>query len=128
MQKKAIRIIIGSSTDSCRDLCKNVKMLLLHSQYILSILLFVVDNKSMYNLNSDIHNINTWQKLNFHQPSTNLSLYQEGVYSFGIKVFNNLPQSLEKLADNSKQVKTALKHYLHTHSYSIDEYFNVNSK
>jgi tetratricopeptide (TPR) repeat protein len=29
--------------------------------------IIVVDNKSMYNLNSDIHNINTRQKLNFHQ-------------------------------------------------------------
>jgi hypothetical protein len=49
----------------------------------------------MYKLNSDIHNINTRQKLNFHQHSSNLSLYQKGVYSFGIKVINNLPQNLK---------------------------------
>jgi hypothetical protein len=128
MQKRAIRIITGSrNRDSCRDLFKNLKILPFHSQYTLSFLLFAVGNKSTYNLNSDIHNINTRQKLNFHQHSSNLSLYQKGVHSFSMKVFNNLPQSLKKLTDNSKQFKTALKHYLHTHSfYSIDEYFNVN--
>jgi hypothetical protein len=82
----------------------------------------------MYNLNSDIYNINTRHKFNFPQYSTNLSLYQKGVYSFGIKVFNNLPQTLKKWTDNNKQFKIALKQYLHTHSfYSLDEYFNVDN-
>jgi hypothetical protein len=54
-----------------------LKILPLHSQYILSLLLFVIDNKNIYNSNSDIHNINTRQKLNFHQPSPNLSPYQK---------------------------------------------------
>jgi hypothetical protein len=65
----------------------------------------VVDNKSMYNLNSDIHNINTSQNstsTNIHQ----IYLYiKKGVHSFGIKVFNNLPQSLKILTGNSKQFK-----------------------
>jgi hypothetical protein len=77
----------------------------------------------MFNLNSDIHNINTRQKLSFHQHSSNLSPHQKGVHSFGIKVFDNLPRSLKKLTGNSKQFKTALKRSLLTHSfYSIDEY------
>jgi hypothetical protein len=63
----------------------------------------------MHNLNSDIYNIDTRQKFNFHQYSTNLSLYQKGVYSFGISVFNNLAQTLKKGIDNNKQFKIALK-------------------
>jgi hypothetical protein len=87
MQKKAIRTIIQSKNrDSSRDLLKKFKILPFHSQNILSILLFVVDNKSMYNLNSDINNINMRQQFNFHQHSANLSLYRKGVYSFGIKI------------------------------------------
>jgi hypothetical protein len=127
-KKRAIRIITGRrNRDSCRNLFKDLNILLFYSQYTFSLLLFVVNNKSMYKLNSDIHNINTRQKLNLHQHSLNLSLYQKGVYSFGIKVFNNHPQSLKKLTTNSKQFKIALKHYLYTHSfYSIDEYLNVN--
>jgi hypothetical protein len=63
MQKRAIRIIRESKNkDSFKDSFKNLKILPFHSQYILSHLLFVVDNKSMYNLNSDIHDISTRQK------------------------------------------------------------------
>jgi hypothetical protein len=97
MQKSGIVIITGCKTrDSCRDLFKNLKILPFHSQYILSLLLFVVNNKSMYNLNFDIHSINTRQKFNFHQHSPNVSLNEIRVHSFDIKVFNSLHQSLKK--------------------------------
>jgi hypothetical protein len=45
-QNNIVRIITGcTSRDSCRDLFKNLKILSLQSQYIPSLLLFVVDNK-----------------------------------------------------------------------------------
>jgi hypothetical protein len=71
--------------------------------------------------------MNTRQKYNFHLPSSNLSLYQKGVYFTGIKVYNNLPQSIKNLSNDTKEFKSALKNYLHAHSfYSVDEYLNVN--
>jgi hypothetical protein len=86
----------------------------------------VVNNKYEFRLNSDIHHLNTWQKYNFHQPPSNLSLYQKGVCSNDIKVFNNLLQSIINLSDNPKQIKSALKSYLYAHTfYCIVEYFNV---
>jgi hypothetical protein len=79
IQKKIIKIIAGCrSRGSCRDLFKNLKILPLPSQYILSILLFLVNNRDKFKLNSDVHNINTRQKYNFHHPSSNLSIYQKG--------------------------------------------------
>jgi hypothetical protein len=54
-----------------------LKLLPLQSQYILSLLLFVVDNKNKFKLNSDVYNMNTRQKCNFQVPSSNLSLYQK---------------------------------------------------
>jgi len=42
------------STDSCRGFFKKLKILHLHSQYILSFLLFVVNNKDQYKVNSEI--------------------------------------------------------------------------
>ena len=64
-----IRIITGCrNTDSCRDLFQNVKILPLQSQFILSLLIFVVNNKNKFKLNSDVHHINTRQKCNFQQP------------------------------------------------------------
>jgi hypothetical protein len=71
--------------------------------------------------------MNTSQKCNYHIPSSNLSLYQKRIYFAGIKAFNNLSQSIKNLSNDTKQSKSALKPYLHAHSfYSIDEYFNVN--
>jgi hypothetical protein len=97
MQKGEIRIITGSKDrDSCRDSIRNLKIVQFHLQYILSLLLFVVDNTSMHNLNSEIHNVNIRQQLKLHQHSGNLSLYQKEVSSFSIKVLNSLPQSLKK--------------------------------
>jgi hypothetical protein len=81
-------IITGyRSRDSCGHLLRNIKILPLQWQYILSLLLFVVNNKNKFQLNSDVYHINTRQKLTFHQPSYNLSLYQKGDCSSGIKSF-----------------------------------------
>jgi len=54
--------------------------------------------------------------------SSNLSLYQKGVYSNGTKVFNSLPQGIKNLSDNSAPFKSALKNHIQAHSfYFIDE-------
>jgi hypothetical protein len=71
--------------------------------------------------------MNTREKYNYHLPSSNLSLYQKGVYFTGIIVFNSLTQRIKNLSKETKQFKSALKNYLHAHSfYSIDEYINVD--
>jgi len=79
------------STDSCRDLFLNLKTVPLQSQYMLSLLLFVVNNKNKFPLNSNVYNASTRQKCNFCHPSSHLLLYQKGVCSTGIKVFDSLP-------------------------------------
>ena len=63
----------------------------LQSQYILSLLTFVVENKNLFYVNSEKDSFNTRQNFNLRQPQVNLTLYQKGVYYSGIKVFNNLP-------------------------------------
>jgi hypothetical protein len=46
LQKRTLRIIVGiRDRDSCREHFKKLKILLLKSQYILSLALFVVNNK-----------------------------------------------------------------------------------
>jgi len=54
-------------------------------------------------MKSDVYYINTRQKFNFLQTLSNLSLYKKGVYSFGRKLFNNLPRSVKSLFDDIKQ-------------------------
>jgi len=53
-------------------------------------------SKNNFELNSDIYNINGRPIYNFHQTSSNFSLYQKGVYLTGMTVFNSLPQSIKR--------------------------------
>jgi hypothetical protein len=79
LQKRTIRIIVWiRGRDSCREHFKKLKILPLQSQYILSLLLFVVDNGDYFKVNSEIHNISTRNKLNLHLPISNLSVVPEG--------------------------------------------------
>ena len=91
LQKRIIGIIVGiKGRDSCREHFKNLKLLPLQSQYIDSLLLFVMDNGDYFKVNSEIHNINTRNKSNLHLPISNLSICQKGTYYTGIRVFTLL--------------------------------------
>jgi hypothetical protein len=59
-KKRAIRIITGSrNKESCRNPMKQLAALPLKSQYIFSILLFVVKNRDKFATKYDSHNIPT---------------------------------------------------------------------
>jgi hypothetical protein len=62
-QKRVIRIIMGYGyKEFCRELFKELKILTLSSQYILSLLSFIVNNRHYFVSNSVYHNINIRQK------------------------------------------------------------------
>jgi hypothetical protein len=128
IQKKAIRIMEGCGNRvSCRNLFKKLQILPMASQYILSLLIFVVQNKNSYLTNNENHNLDTRQRNNLYLPQANLTIYQKGTYYSGIKIFNNLPLQIKKVADNQRKFKTALKNFLHTYSfYSPEEYLNLS--
>jgi hypothetical protein len=76
-----------------------------------------------FQTNSDIHNINTWHKHDLHQLSANLTSYKKGAYYAGIKLFNNLPDSIKSLNHDTKVFQTALlEDYFLSHSYSVEEF------
>ena len=61
IQKRIIRILLNKSRrDSCRHLFKQLRILTLPSQYIYSLLTFVVKNGDLFSVNSEIHNIHTY--------------------------------------------------------------------
>ena len=87
IQKRVIRIITNKSKrDSCRQLYKQLQILTLPSQYILSLLVFVAKNRDLFLSNSEIHDINTRNNYNLHVPTTNLTLVQKGVLYSGSKI------------------------------------------
>jgi hypothetical protein len=126
MQKRVIRILMGSGyLESCRGLFKELKILTLASQYIFSLLLFVVFNRGYFAPNSVYHNFNTRHKNDLNLPHVSLTIYQRGVFHSGIKIFNALPTTIKNISGNSRKFKVALKHYLLTHSfYNLDEFFS----
>ena len=81
---------MNSSTNSCRDLFKKLNILPLQSQYIFSLLMFVVKNRDLLRSNSEAHNISTRYDSDLHLPIENLTIFQRGAYYFGIRIFNHL--------------------------------------
>jgi len=72
MQTKAIRIIEECENGvSCRNLVKKLQILPLTSQYMLSLLMFVVQNKNLFSTNTENHNIDTRQTNNLYLPQAN---------------------------------------------------------
>ena len=117
----------AGDTESCRELFKKLNILLLHSQHILSLLLFVVKNINMFKSNSVVHSINTRHCSDLYLPSAHLSKVQRGVYHTGIKVFNCLPPRIKSVSSDVRKFKSALKRFLLESSfYIIQEYFDWN--
>jgi hypothetical protein len=112
---------------SCKELFKKLKILPLQSQYIYSILLFIIKNKDQFSLNSNIHTINTRHNNNLHVPPANLTTYQKGVYYSGIKIYNHLPPTIKNLSDyKKKKIQIALRKFLLNNSfYSLEEYYST---
>ena len=103
MQNRIIRIMIGCKIRvSCRNLFRRLEILTFVSQYILSLMLFVVKNKNLFILNSENCTKISRQFNNFYQPITNLTIYQMAVHYMGIKIFNNLPPYIK---DTSNDVR-----------------------
>jgi hypothetical protein len=90
---------------SCRELLKKFNILPLASEFLLSLLSFVVDNMKKFQTNSHIHSISTRYRYNLHVPNTNLSKYQKGVYYSVIKLFNKLPPNIKSLNHDINRFK-----------------------
>jgi hypothetical protein len=92
---------------------------------MLSLLMFVVQNKKFFSTNNENRNIDTRLGNNLYLPQANLTIYQKGTYYLGIKIFNNFPLEITNAAGNQKKFKIALKKFLYTYSfYSMEEYFS----
>ena len=110
--------------DSCRELFQRLEILLLYSQYIFSLSIFVIKNKHLHNTNNQIHSVHTRFKTNLHPPIANLTKFQKGVYYSGIEIFSNLPD-IKDLANEITLFRNALKRFLLINSfYDSEEYFN----
>jgi hypothetical protein len=112
--------------NSCRSLFKRLEILALPCEYIVSLLLFIVNNQEHFQANSAIYSANTRNRIEI----ANLSCFQRSSYYADIKILNSLPSSLTSLKHKKEKFKVALHRYLITHSFfSVDEFvtFTNNS-
>ena len=126
LQKKAIRAMLGyGNRVSCRNIFKELNILPFASQYIFSLLIFVLQNKHLFSSNIDSHAINTRHRQDLYLPQANLTSFQKGVYYAGIKMFNKLPIEIKNSSHNFKKFKVELRYFLNTHTfYTVEEYLN----
>jgi len=124
LQNRIIRTVMGADiTDSCRERFKTLNILSPISQYIFSLLRFVVNNKNKFRMNSEIHSINIRNNSDFYNPLSHLTIYQKGPLYMGIKLHNSLPPEIKEFAHNIKNFKSLLRRFLHQYSfYTFDEY------
>jgi hypothetical protein len=77
MQKRIIRIITNSTKRaSCHTLFKELNILPLQAQYILSMSMFIIANKELFTFNSQVHNCNTRTNYDLRYPQTDLAQFQ----------------------------------------------------
>jgi hypothetical protein len=75
LQKRIIRIITNSwHSDSCRHLFMKLDILPFYSKYLFSLLIFVIDNFSLFKTNSELYEINTRNINNFHLSQSRLTI------------------------------------------------------
>jgi len=71
---------------SCRKLFKKLQILPLTSQYVLCLIMFVVQNQNLFLTKYENHNLDTRQRNNLYLPQANLIIYQKVTYYSGIKL------------------------------------------
>jgi hypothetical protein len=117
-----------SNNVSCRELFRKLNVLPFYTQYIFSLLLFVVKNTDKFTFNSTVHSINTRHCSDLHLSAVHLTKDQKGVYHSGAKAFISLLPGIKSLAQNIGRFKSTLKKFLLKRSfYTIQEYFDCSS-
>ena len=129
IQKRIIGVIVNTNQrDTCHELFKQLNILPLQSQYILSVLIFINKNRDPFISNLEMHGISTRFNSDLHLPLTILTLCQKGFFYSGSRIFNQLLPNIKDLFNNRKRFTSAVKKYLLENCYcTLEEYFNSNA-
>jgi hypothetical protein len=108
---------------SCRELFRKLKILPPPCQYILSLMLFLIDNLKDFPTNAYVHSLDTRNKNQLRLPTVSLACVQRGVSYSGVKksliAFQAIYRVIEITERNLKTSYTSLI----THSFdSVTEF------
>ena len=97
-------------------------------KYILSLMLFIIENQQDFFTSEYIHGLDTRNKNHLYLPALSLTCVQKGVLYSGINIFNKLPSKIQNYKGDRKIFKKELKKYLTVHSfYSITEFLECKT-
>jgi hypothetical protein len=124
MQEIIIRIITNSTKRaSCHTLFKELNILPLQVQYILSMSMFVTANKELFTFISQVHNCSTRTNYDLHYLQTNLAQFPKEICYMGIKIFNHPPTNIKSRSNDLRSFKLQLTFLLQHSFYICDEFF-----
>jgi len=119
---------------SCWSLLRKLNILPIACQYILSLMLFIVDNKkdlltyTYVHMCTYVHSLDTRNKNHLYWPVVSLFCVQKGVSYSGVKIFNSLPSNIQSYSNDRKRFKNKLYRYRIIHSfYSITEFLECKT-
>ena len=112
LQKKAVRIRgrVGQHV-SCRNLFKDLNILILPCLYISEVVCKTRSNWEQMKQNEEIHDHSTRQKSDFHTQYCRTTLFKNSYEYVGIKLFKKLPYTIKKV-EKSQEFKGRLQKYL----------------
>ena len=96
---------------SCRSLFRKLGILPVPCQYILSLMLFIIDNPNNFLTGLEIHGLHTRSKNKLFIPNAHFTSAQKGITYSGTKIYNSLPSSILNLKNDRKQFKNELYWY-----------------
>ena len=106
LQNRIIRIIydVGANS-SCRNIFKKLDILPVSCQYILSLIVFVVDNQKNFQTNLSVPGLDTRINNLSYSLVANLSCFQRCVSNSSVKIVNVLPNNIKNLRNDRVQFK-----------------------
>jgi len=108
---------------SCSSLCRKLNIPPIACQYILSLLLFMVDNQTNFLTNAYVHSLDARNKYHLYLPVVSLACVYKTVTYSRVRIFNSLPSNIQSHGNDRKRFKNKLFRYLTIHSfYSITEF------
>jgi hypothetical protein len=112
---------------SCRGFFRKLEILPVPCQYILSLMLFIIDNPNNFQTGLEIHGLHTRSKNQLFVPAANLTSVQKGITYSGMKIYISLPNNLLNLKNDMKQFKNELyRYFLNNSFYSVKEFLEFS--
>jgi hypothetical protein len=95
--------------------------------YIYILLIFVINNRQHFKINSDIHNINSRNHLDLHCPQSHCQFTRRVHITLGLRCLTDCLFQYSNCPMTRNNLKWHQKVFLYLHSfYLLDEYFKCN--